>query len=170
MSAFSYSRIPFFSASCLQFNFTLCLVIVATTVFLPSSAFAGLGEDVSSIQADQAHMQATLRTTQVSAYTLHELQAPTGVTLREYVSPAGKVFAVAWRGPWPPDMRQILAGYFGQYQQAAQAQLNSRSARRPFMVELPGLVVESGGHMRSFAGRAYIPEALPPGMRAETIR
>ncbi len=38
------------------------------------------------------------------------------------------------------------------------------------MVELPGLVVQSGGHMRSFAGRAYIPEALPQGVSVEAIR
>jgi hypothetical protein len=147
----------------------LWLIATATVVLLSPFAFAGLGEDVSSIQADQAHMQASLRTTQTSAYTLHEIQAPSGVIVREYVS-AGKVFAVAWEGPWPPDMRQVLASYFGPYEQAAQAQLNSRSARRPFMVELPGLVVQSGGHMRSFAGRAYIPETLPQGVSAEAIR
>lgn len=169
MSALFCSRRWIPSPSCRLSKSKLWLVTAAAVVFLSPVAFAGLGEDVSSIQADQAHMQASLRTTQTSAYTLHEIQAPTGVIVREYVS-AGKVFAVAWGGPWPPDMRQVLASYFGQYQQAAQAQLNSRSARRPFMVELPGLVVQSGGHMRSFAGRAYIPEALPQGVSVEAIR
>ena len=77
-------------------------------------AFAELGGDASSVQADQAYMQASLRTTTAQAYTVHEIQAPTGIIVREYVSPtSGKVFGVAWQGPWPPDMRQILGNYFG---------------------------------------------------------
>src|SRR5579864_4704807 len=147
VSAFCSRRPSISLPACGLSKSKLWLITTATVVLLSPFAFAGLGEDVSSIQADQAHMQASLRSTQTSAYTLHEIQAPTGVIVREYVS-AGKVFAVAWEGPWPPDMRQVLASYFGQYEQAAQAQLNSRSARRPFMVELPGLVVQSGGHMR----------------------
>lgn len=140
-------------------------------LMLTLPALAGLGEDASSVQADQSHMQAGLRTTEAEAYTVHEIQAPTGIVVREFVSPtSGKVFAVAWQGPWPPDMRQILASYFAQYQQSAQTQANSHPGRRPLVINQPGLVVQSGGHMRSFAGRAYIPEMLPPGVSAEAIR
>ncbi len=146
------------------------LVHAATVLMITLPAFAGLGEEVSSVQADQAHIQGTLRTTQKPSYTVHEIQAPTGTIVREYVSTSGKVFAVAWQGPWPPDMRQILAGYFGQYQQAAQAQTSSRAGRRPLVIEQPGLVLQSGGHMRSFSGRAYIPEMVPQGISAEEIR
>jgi hypothetical protein len=145
-------------------------ILSATMLMIALPAFAGLGEDVSSVQADQAHMQGNLRVTQAQVYTVHEIQAPTGIVVREYVSTSGKVFAVAWQGPWPPDIRQILANYFGQYQQAAQAQANSRAGRRPLVIQQPGLVVQSGGHMRSFAGRAYIPEMLPKGVSAEAIR
>ena len=60
------------------------------------------------MQADRAHMQGSLRTTQTETFTLHQIPAPTGIVVREYVSASGKVFAVAWHGPWPPDMRQIL--------------------------------------------------------------
>src|SRR5258708_36117839 len=132
--------------------------------------FAGLGGAASSVQADQAHMQGSLRTTQTEAYTVHEIKAATGTVVREYVSTSGNVFAVAWQGPWPPEMRQILAGYFQQYQQAMQAQASTRAGRRPLPIEQPGLVVQSGGHMRSFAGRAYIPEMLPQGVSKEEIR
>lgn len=140
--------------------------IVATT--LP--AFAALGEDVDSVEADQVHMQATRKTTQTATYTLHEIQAPTGVVVREYVSSAGKVFAVAWQGQWPPDMRQILGNYFSQFQQAAQTQANSHPGRKPLRIDQPTFVMHTGGHMRSYAGRAYIPELLPPGVNAEAIR
>ena len=147
---------------------TMSIVIVSLTTALP--AFAALGGDTSSVHSDQAHMQGSLRTTQTGAYTLHEIQAATGTVVREYVSPSGKVFAVAWQGPWPPDMRQLLAAYFVEYQQALQSQTNSRAGRRPLTIQQPGLVVQSGGHMRSFAGRAYIPQMLPQGVSAEEIR
>jgi hypothetical protein len=146
-------------------------ILLATMPIIALPAFAGLGEDVSSVQADQAHVQGSLRTTQTEAYTVHEIQAPTGTVVREYVSPtSGKVFAVAWQGPWPPDMRQILANYFAQFQQAAQAQVNSHAGRRPLVIEQSGFVMRSGGHMRSFAGHAYIPAMLPQGVSAEAIR
>jgi hypothetical protein len=144
--------------------------LLSATMMLALPAFAGLGEAASSVQADQAHMQGSLRTTQTQAFTVQEIKAATGTVVREYVSPSGRVFAVAWQGPWPPDMRQILAGYFEQYQQAVQAQASTRAGRRPLLIEQPGLVVQSGGHMRSFAGRAYIPEMLPQGVSKEEIR
>jgi hypothetical protein len=153
-------------------------IILMSTIFVLSvvcglavPAFAGLGEDASSVQADQAHMLGTLKTTQTETYTVTEIQAPTGIVVREYVSPtSGKVFGVAWQGAWPPDMRQVLASYFTQYRQAVQAPANSRAGRHPMMIVLPGLVVESGGHMRSFVGRAYVPGSVPQGVSAEAIR
>ena len=133
-----------------------------------SPAFAGLGGDVSTVQADQVHMQASLRTTSAGAYQVHEMQSPTGVVVREYVSPAGKIFAVAWRGPWMPDMQQLLGDYFQRY--ADEAQANKRPGRKPLHISQPGFVLQMFGHMRSFSGRAYIPEMLPAGVPPEAIQ
>jgi hypothetical protein len=149
----------------------LSAVIVLASALLNSlPAFAGLGDDVSSVLADQAHMQGALRTTQTAAYTVHEIKTPTGVTVREYASASGKVFGVAWQGPWPPDMRQVLSNYFDIYRQASQAQASSHAGRKPLVIKQPELVLESGGHMRSFNGRAYVPALLPSGVSAETIQ
>jgi hypothetical protein len=145
-------------------------ILAVTMLITASAAFAALGEPASSVQADQAHMQGTLRTTQTQAYTIHEIRAATGTIVREYVSSSGRVFAVAWQGPWPPDMRQILGPYFEQYQQAVQAETNSRAGRGPLRIEQPGFVVHAGGHMRSFSGHAYIPDMLPQGVGAEELR
>jgi Protein of unknown function (DUF2844) len=38
------------------------------------------------------------------------------------------------------------------------------------MIKEAGLVVEVSGHPRAFTGRSYVPEMLPPGVRAEEIR
>jgi Protein of unknown function (DUF2844) len=157
------------SAELLQ-GAAILLAMTMMIMMTAAPAFAGLGQDVSSVPADQVQMKGTLRSTQTQAYTVHEIRAATGTVVREFVSPSGKVFGVAWQGPWPPNMRQILATYFEQYQRAAQAQVNSRPGRRPLLLEQPGLVVQSGGHMRSFAGRAYVPDMLPSEVSAEAIR
>ena len=133
-------------------------------------AWASLGGDRASVDADQVHLHGTRTTKAVESYTVHEIQAASGVVVREYVSAEGKVFAIGWNGPWMPDLRQLLGGYFEQYVQAAKAQNAARPGRRPLMIEQPGLVVEVGGHPRAFTGRSYVPEMLPAGVRAEEIR
>ena len=55
--------------------------------------------------------------------------------------------------------------YFDQYARAAQ----SRRGHGPLIVELPGLVVQSAGHQRSFSGRAWLPQEMPQGTRAEKL-
>ncbi len=149
----------------------LLAIGAALAVVCPALPASGaLGGDITSVQADQLHMQGSLRTTSKAAYTTHEIQGANGTVVREYASSAGKVFAVAWQGPWRPDMRQILGNYFQQFGQAAQSQSKIRMGRRPLMIELPGLVVEQSGHARAFSGRAYVPEMLPTGVRTEEIQ
>ncbi len=144
----------------------LCLLGITFMVFaLP--AVAELGGNVSSIQADQEHMKGTRQVTTKAAYSVHEIQAATGARVREFVSPGGTVFAVAWQGPATPDLRQLLGPYFDQYAQAIQTK---RAGRGPVMIRQNGLVVEAGGHMRSFSGRAYLPQMMPPGVAAEVIK
>lgn len=145
-------------------------VLPASLVLLALPAFAGLGEDRSSVDADQAHLQGERRITQASSYSVHEIKTPTGTIVREYVSASGQVFGVAWKGPWLPNMQQILASYFETYRQASEAQTNSHTGRRPLVINQPELVVRSGGHLRAFAGQAYIPALLPKGVTGATIQ
>lgn len=132
-------------------------------------AFASLGGDASSVEADRAHMNASVRVTQSQNYSVHEMQSASGTLVREYVSPAGKVFAVTWSGQFMPQMQQILGNYFSQYTAALQAQPH-RYGHRPLDLRLPGLVIQTGGHMRAYSGRAYVPDMLPQGVSAEAIR
>ncbi len=147
------------------------LVIGATGVVATAlPARAALGGDVSTIQADQLHMQGSRRAIVAESYTVHEIQGANGTVVREYASPGGIVFAVAWHGPWMPDLRQIMGSYYEQYSQGVQAQRSGQLGRRSVMIQEPGLIVQSGGHPRSFAGRAYIPAMLPTSLRAEDIQ
>lgn len=133
---------------------------------LPFSASASLGGVAASVQADQIQMNAALRTTAAANYTLFEIQTPSGTLVREYVSPTGLVFAVAWEGPALPDLRQLLRDFFTSYVEGANA---AGAGVRPRVVKQPGLVVYAAGHMRAFYGRAYVPGLIPKGVNLEEI-
>jgi hypothetical protein len=75
---------------------------------------------------------------------------------------------VAWQGPSPPDLRQVLVNYFDQFVQAQQQM--HRNGRGPVVIEQPGLVVHASGHSRSFSGSAYLPQMVPQGVSVESIR
>lgn len=146
--------------------------LVAALIILATAfpAWASLGGDTASIQADQLHMQGSRTTKVAESFTVHEIQSASGTVVREYLSPEGQVFAVAWNGRWMPDLRQLLGGYFEQYRAAVQPPSGARVVRRPIVIDQPGLVVQIGGHIRAFSGRAYVPEMLPSGVRAEDIQ
>ncbi len=141
----------------------LCLILLAT----PFPVLAALGEGESSVTADQVQMQATLRVTGSGKFTVHEMQLPSGTAVREYVTPAGTVFAVSWQGPALPDLRQVLGRYFTRYTEAIRTNIAGGGAR---LIAQPGLVVQSGGRMRSFIGKAYVPQLLPRDVLAEEIQ
>src|SRR5580692_668189 len=100
------------------------VALLSLVIALPAGA--SLGGDTASIEADQVHMQGTRKMTAVQNYTVHEIQGAAGTVVREYVSSSGKVFAVAWRGPWPPDLHQLLGSYSAQYVDAVKAQSGTR--------------------------------------------
>jgi hypothetical protein len=144
--------------------------IVVAALVAPFSGCASLGGDLASVRDDQTKMQGTLRTTSNNMYNVNEIQAPSGVVLREYVSASGNVFGVAWQGRSHPDLRQVLGAYYDQYVQAVQAQRAQRHGHGPLLIQQPGLVVQVGGHMRSLTGSAYLPQRFPAGVRPEVVR
>jgi hypothetical protein len=144
----------------------LCLALVAACIVI--EAQATLGGDAASVDADRLRMSAKHAATQTptatGAYTMHQTTLATGTIVRQYVSAAGVVFAVSWSGPFKPDLRQLLGPHFDTMNARQQGQVH---AGRPFINQQNAdLVIESGGHPRSFAGRAYLPAALPQGVAA----
>jgi hypothetical protein len=131
-------------------------------------AGAELGQPVSSVPTDRAKMKGTLQVTKTAGYEIHEIQTAVGTKVREYVSPSGMVFGVAWNGQFMPDLQQILGAYFDQYVNAV-AQ-GKKTVRGPVNIQLPGLVIQRGGHQGSFFGRAYVPEMIPPGASADAVQ
>ncbi len=147
----------------------LASVVLVTLAFsLPASA--ELGGLLDSVQVDQAKMKATIKVTQAKAYAIHEIKAPTGTVVREFVSADGRVFGVAWQGPFLPDLHQILGSFYEQYAGAVQAEKRTYVGHRPVDIQQPRLVVQGGGHMMGHFGRAFVPDMLPEGVSTDAIR
>jgi len=145
----------------------LLLAVAAPITLVSVAAFAALGENESSIAAEQAQMHATRRIIQAATHSIHEMQTPAGHVIREYVSPSGTVFGVTWQGPSKPDLKQLLGTHFDALQQTVKS---SAIRRGPIVIRQPNLVFEMGGHMRAFSGRAYLPQLVPEGVQADAIR
>ena len=150
---------------------TRSVLLLVTTAMLcvtaPRAVMASLGGDVTSVESDRVHMKAAVVKQQTSAlYTIHAMTTPSGTVVQEYANANGVVFAVTWNGPFLPDLRQALGTYFDAYQSAPRAK---RYGHAHDSVEQPGLVVHSSGHMRSFAGIAYVPQLVPAGTTIEQI-
>ncbi|MGD0975703.1 MAG: DUF2844 domain-containing protein [Candidatus Korobacteraceae bacterium] len=147
--------------------------VVLASLLLPSRAAAALGGDVTSVEADQQQMKAKRAVRASASYSVHEITTPYGTVVREYVSPDGKVFGVAWRGPFLPNFQQLLGDSYATFAQAAQDARSAqprRSRNAPLMVAQPNLVMHSGGHTRAYVGHAYVPRMIPQGVDAQEIR
>lgn len=139
--------------------------VLATLGQAPSTPSAAS----SSTPGSGARMSAASSSTRSSLYTLHEVQLENGTSVREYATPAGLVFAVAWRGPVLPDLTALLGGYFKTFKaETDQARLMGGRGS-PVNIERDGLVVRSNGRMRNFFGSAYAPDLIPAGVNINDV-
>lgn len=151
---------------------TFLLIALATlaSLMLPFSASASLGGNIASVKADHAVLKGTLKSTTQANYSVQQIRTPNGVVVREYASPSGNIFGVSWQGPTRPNLRQILGPYFAEFTKAVSPKMRFRLIRGPVRIQTNGLVVEMGGHMRWYVGRAYVQQMIPAGVRQEDIR
>ncbi|HKO04443.1 MAG TPA: DUF2844 domain-containing protein [Candidatus Acidoferrales bacterium] len=141
--------------------------IVLALIFGAVPLWAALGAPEQSIEADRERMAGQVKRTAMQGYTLHEISAPGGRVVREYVSPSGVVFGVAWEGPAMPDLSSLLGSYFSQFQEAS---ASPHRRHGPLYVQTGQLVVVSGGHQRAFRGLAYVSGLIPEGLSKDVIR
>ncbi len=145
------------------------VIAIAAALAVPRFAAAALGESAASVAADRKALGATARgVTQRRGYSIHELASGSS-TVREYVTPGGVVFAVAWNGLAHPDLTPLLGAYAAEYEQADRDQPRVPGRRRRH-VGTERLVVEKWGHMRDLHGRAYAPALVPAGVKLDAIR
>jgi hypothetical protein len=134
----------------------LLLFLTLCAAALP--VFAALGDTVDSVSSDARKLQGRIRTTQLNGYSMHQISREDGTVVTEYVSPSGKVFGVSWQGPVMPNLSQILGSYYTRFESSVRSRAHRRSA---VALRSGDLVVESGGHLRDFHGRAYVTSLLP---------
>jgi len=141
-----------------------CLLLAAGPT---APGWAALGEPEASVSADSVRFRASLHIAGRPSFTVHELRTPTGTVIREFVAPTGAVFAVSWQGPYPPSMSLLLGQNFQRY---ANAPRSVGSSRSHLLIDQPDLVVHARGHIRSYAGLAFLPQFLPAGVSEEQLR
>ena len=148
------------------------IVVAAVTLSAAVPAFAELGGSMNSVQADQAHLHASLRQVALSTHVRHELALPNGAAVHEFTNPQGQVFAIRWAGPGKPDLRSLLGSHFASLQAASASQSGrfGHLTRRPLLVDSPDLKIESGGHMGYFWGLAWLPALMPPGVAPSDLQ
>jgi hypothetical protein len=126
-------------------------------------ASAGLGGDEDSVHTDSTRLRAQMLSTAMIQYTRHDITTGPDSAIHEYMSRTGKVFAVTWKGPLPPDLSQIFGSYFDSYRAAVTAQSHPGGHRQVHIVQ-PDLVVQALGRPRAFMGKAYVPSLVPSGV------
>lgn len=163
-----------------RYVFAPRLLLGAFLLTLPFPMWATLGDNAASVLTDQARMKGTLNSVDKQTYVTHEITTPAGTKIREFVSPGGAVFGVAWSGQVMPNLQQLLGPYYQQVQQAREAAQQQaaqdgsapapHARRAPIAVETPGLVLYQNGHQHNWHGVAYIPQLIPQGVSASDIR
>ena len=149
-------------------NRFLYMGLLTALLFGSQQAYATLGERADSIAKDrQALSAAKAVTNNRSNYTVQVLTSDANV-VREFLTPSGVVFAVAWNGLVHPDLTALLGSYAAEYQNARQ-QMPRRHGKKNLRVQSDRIVVETWGHMRNLQGRAYLPALIPAGVSIDEI-
>jgi len=145
------------------------LIVSAVIGTAARVADAALGESADSITSDRKSLSAARGAATVhDNYTIQAIESDS-VTVREYISTSGVVFAIAWNGLVHPDLAQLLGSYIGEYREALR-QTTHKPGRRHVQVKTGNIVVEKWGHMRNLGGRAYIPALIPAGVTIDEIK
>jgi hypothetical protein len=146
-------------------------VLGLALAFMPvTPARAALGGSADSVAADSTALRGELRSTAFVQYDVQLIQSG-ALTIREYVTRSGQVFAVTWQGPEMPRLQQLLGDYFGRFQTAAAAAHRaSPGIHRQLSVVQPDLVLLSSGRMRDFHGIAYLPALVPTGVAVNELQ
>jgi len=132
----------------------------------PLSEAANDGKPIAQVQRFSA--QATPGgTASADTVTSQAVQTPQGVTVTEYANAAGTVFAITWKGPFKPDLQQLLGSYFAPYISAANTQTQQLNLS---MVKGSNIVVHSAGRMRGFFGVAWVPSLVPAGFEPSKLQ
>src|SRR4051794_38770549 len=135
-----------------------CVLLLASA---SGMALAAL-EDAPSEQPAAKVQRTSGITSAGAAYTDISRTLRSGTVVHEFVDATGAVFAVSWSGPFKPDLKRLLGRHFGKLQHG-DGQGQGQANRSRLDVDAGDFVVQSGGHMGAFEGRAWLPARVPAG-------
>jgi hypothetical protein len=145
------------------------LLTAAMSCLATGQSMAALGGPAASVEGDRAALSAVRRAALArTGYTIQEI-ASDAATIREFVSPDGIVFGVAWNGLTQPDLTILFGTYHAEYRQSKE-QMPRHPGRRFMHLKGTRIVVETAGHMRDMRGRAYVPALVPAGVSVDEIK
>jgi hypothetical protein len=148
---------------------TSITIILAAIWSFSEPALAALGEQADSIARDSKTLRATQKTSvSKTGFTVQEMTS-NACTVREFITPSGIVFAVAWNGLVHPDLTTLLGNYAPEFQEAKR-KVARKPGQKRLAVQGSRVVVETWGHMRNLQGRAYVPALIPEGVTLDEIR
>lgn len=132
-----------------------------------ATAHAALGDIASSTDGTSV-----ARTLAGGAASVRTAVDAGGTTINAYVSTAtGRVFGYTWQGPTMPDLHALLGSYSALWNAEAARQFRENgSGLHAARFEQASVIVESGGRMHGYIGRAWLPGALPTGVTAIDLR
>ena len=133
-----------------------------------TAAAAELGGRAESIDADRAHFDAGITSSNAPNHRIYTLTPTRGGIVHEYANAEGQVFAVSWHGPGRPDLRQLLGARFDSFQSGLAARTGRRMSRH-VVVRRSDFVVRSAGHPGAFFGVAYLPGLMPQGLAVDDL-
>ena len=136
------------------------LMAVAMCV-LSAGARAELGGAPIPMQTDARMLQGAAVVEHGAGFDRHEVTQADGSMVREYVSPRGTVFAVAWSGRTTPDLKALLGTHYATY--AAEA-AKQRPSHHVLTVTTPDLVVTVVRYQHTGSGSASLPAEVPAGV------
>ena len=144
-----------------------CFLVLAST-----AAHATLGEPVATVEADRARVQGERRVVQATAARLpvHVITQADGSTIKEFVTPAGLVFAVAWSTRFKPRLETLLGAHAARYASAAKAAMATPGIRHGVALSSDDLVVQASAHLNAHVGLAYLRSLVPEGVHIDELR
>jgi hypothetical protein len=143
------------------------LNVLLMLMMASAPAWAALGDDVSSVNSDVQALGGKHLMVAKVGYNMHQITAPDGSVVNEFVSPAGLVFGISWQGQGVPNLQQLLGSYMTNLQQVQRTQV---VRRRAVTIQGDNFVFTSFGRMRNFRGRAYVPGLVPANLTPEVVQ
>jgi hypothetical protein len=142
----------------------LSVVMAASAISLTTrDVRAELGGAAATVDAPASSANGVRRLSAIDTFQVRSTIDAGGTTINEYATRNGRIFGYTWQGPTMPDLTQLLGPFSLRYRDEATRQFNTLGNLHASRVEQPDVVVESGGQMRSYIGRAWLPAALPQG-------